>query len=87
MSTPKETYKLLSDGVEEMRVGHQAAKKRAEAREKGPLPARAAGRIEYIQTLQQLQANAQLILERTSDEDEKEMLATQFGARKPRHSV
>lgn len=85
MNTPEQTYKKLSDGVEAMRIGHLAAKRRADAHAKGPLRDRAAGRHEYIQTLQQMQDNAMAVLDGMSDDERKEMFATQFGARKLRH--
>lgn len=85
MNTPEQTYRTLSDAVEALRLGHEAAKKRADVHENGTLLERAASRSEYIRTLQQLQANALVVLDRTSDYDQKEMYATQFGARKLRH--
>lgn len=87
MNSPQQTYKLLSDGVEAIRIGHKAAKKRADAQAKGSAQAREAGRREYIQTLQSLQDEAVAVLEATSEDDRKEMFATQFGARKLRHCI
>jgi len=86
MATPERTYRLLSDGVEAMRVGHKLAAKRADAHAKGTLSERAAGRSEYILALQKLQEDAQGVLDGTSEQDRKEMLATQFGARRL-HSI
>jgi hypothetical protein len=79
MSTPEQTYKKLSDAVAEMRLGHQAAKKRAAANEKLPALARAAGRNEYIRELQELQATGQAVLDSTSEQDEREMNHTRAG--------
>lgn len=79
MSTPEQTYRKLSDAVEAMRVGHQAARKRAAANEKLPALARAAGRSEYIRELLALQATGQAVLDSTSERDEREMHETRFG--------
>lgn len=87
MRTPEQTYKRLSDAVEAMRFGHDAATKRADAHVDGTPQERAASRSEYIRTLQLLQAEAQAVLDGTSDFDRNEMFATQFGARQLRHCI
>jgi hypothetical protein len=73
MSTPEQTYKKLSDAVAAMRLGHQAAKKRAAANDKLPALARTAGRDEYIRELQELQAAGQAVLDSTTDQEEREV--------------
>ncbi len=86
MSTPEQTYKKLSDAVEAIRIGHKAARKRVDETGKLSASKRVAGRDEYIRELLELQAAGQAVLDTTTDFDQREMYATQFGARSPNRS-
>jgi len=70
MNRIEETYLKLSAAVAKLRAAHKVAKERADENEKLPEHLRQAGRDEYIQVLQELQATAQSVLDSTPEADE-----------------
>ena len=69
MNRIEETYLKLSAAVAKLRAAHKVAKERADENEKLPEHLRQAGRSEYIQVLQELQATAQSVLDSTPEAD------------------
>ena len=71
MSRSEEIYLKLSAAVLEMRAARKVARLRADENEKLPESLRQPGRSEYIQVLQELQANGQSVLDDTPEADDQ----------------
>ena len=71
MSRSEEIYLKLSAAVLKMRAARKVARLRADENEKLPESLRQPGRSEYIQVLQELQANGQSVLDDTPEADDQ----------------
>ena len=83
MSRSEEIYLKLSATVLKMRAARKVARLRADENEKLPESLRQPGRSEYIQVLQELQANGQSVLDDTPEADDQPLQMQSRAGRSP----
>ena len=83
MSRSEEIYLKLSAAVLKMRAARKVARLRADENEKLPESLRQPGRSEYIQVLQELQANGQSVLDDTPEADDQPLQMQSRAGRSP----